>query len=48
MDKYEYEECGYIYDEEKGETGLNVKKGTTFGSLPDFIICTVCGAFVKL
>ncbi len=44
MDKYECEGCGYVYDEAKGETGLNIKRGKTFESLSDSIVCSVYGA----
>ena len=52
MDKYECTECCYVYDEAKGEAGLSIKRGTRFEDLPDFIVCSVCGApkskFVKV
>ena len=52
MDQYECKDCGYVYDEAKGEKGINIKRGTHFEDLPDIIVCSVCGApktnFVKV
>ena len=51
MAQYECSECGYVYDEEKGEISSGTAPGTLFDDLPDTYVCPVCGAgkayFVK-
>jgi rubredoxin len=43
--------CGYIYDEEQGDTESGAVAGTTFEQLPDGWTCPLCGVgkeeFVK-
>ena len=34
--------CGYIYDEEKGDTGSGITPGTLFANLPENWICPIC------
>ena len=52
MGQYECAECGYIYDEEKGDIATNVAPNTKLEDLPDDWICPICGAgrsyFVKI
>lgn len=52
MAQYECSECGYVYDEEKGESASGTKLGTSFDDLPDTYVCPICGAgkayFVKI
>jgi rubredoxin len=44
--------CGYIYDEEMGDSSSSIEPGTPFDELPDEWLCPVCGAgkseFVEL
>ena len=35
--------CGYIYDEEQGDSESGVAPGTSFEKLPDDWTCPVCG-----
>ena len=42
MQKYVCGVCGYIYDPEKGDSG--VSPGVAFESVPADWICPVCGA----
>jgi len=44
MAKWKCSVCGYIYDEEKGDTLANALPGTKFSELPDDWTCPVCGA----
>ena len=52
MEKYECPDCCYVYDEAVGEKGLGINRGTRFEDLPDYMVCSVCGApkdrFVKV
>jgi rubredoxin len=43
MTKFKCKLCGYIYDEEVGDPGNNIKKGTKFSQLPDDWVCPICG-----
>ncbi|MBR9675704.1 rubredoxin [Candidatus Woesearchaeota archaeon] len=43
MAEFECKPCGYIYDEEKGDTENGIKEGTRFGELPDVWVCPLCG-----
>lgn len=44
MKKYTCTVCGYVYDEEKGDTDSGIAPGTKFEDLPDTWVCPVCGA----
>jgi pyruvate oxidase len=44
MGKWRCRVCGYIYDEERGETATATPAGTTFSSLPDTWRCPICQA----
>jgi len=35
--------CGWEYDEEKGDSTLNIAPGTKFSDLPEDFECPVCG-----
>lgn len=42
--KYVCTTCGYIYDEEKGDTEHGLPPGTKFADLPDNWTCPICYA----
>ncbi|HID42708.1 MAG TPA: rubredoxin [Archaeoglobaceae archaeon] len=44
MDKYQCTVCGYVYDEEEGDSESNFPPGTKWDDLPDDWVCPVCGA----
>ncbi|HZK22293.1 MAG TPA: rubredoxin [Oscillospiraceae bacterium] len=44
MKKYECIICGYVYDEEQGDSGSGIAAGTKFEELPEDWVCPVCGA----
>ena len=44
MQKYECEDCGYIYDPEIGDEENAIKAGTSFEDLPEDWVCPDCGA----
>ncbi len=44
MAKFRCTICGYIYDEEVGESSTENPPGTKFSSLPDDWVCPICGA----
>ncbi len=44
MKKYECKICGYIYDEENGDSANGINPGTKFEDLPDDWVCPICGA----
>jgi len=35
--------CGYIYNEETGEPGVDIAPGTIWADVPDSFECPVCG-----
>ena len=39
--------CGCIYDPDRGDRKLKIKKGTKFKELPKEWKCPVCGASTK-
>lgn len=44
MQKLQCRVCGYVYDEQKGESAGGIKEGTLFENLPAEWKCPVCGA----
>jgi len=42
MEKWKCIVCGYVYDPEKGEDGI--EPGTPFEKLPEDWVCPLCGA----
>jgi rubredoxin len=44
MAKYRCNVCGYIYDEEMGESSTKTPPGTKFSNLPNDWACPMCGA----
>jgi len=44
MAKWRCTVCGYIYDEEEGDSTNDIEPGTKFEELPDDWVCPVCGA----
>jgi len=44
MSRWKCSVCGYIYDEDTGESATGTPTGTLFGDLPDDWTCPVCGA----
>ncbi len=44
MKNYRCKVCGYIYDQQKGDTDGGIKPGTPFEEIPDDWVCPVCGA----
>jgi len=43
MDKYVCTVCGYVCDQEKGDTDGGIAPGTKFEDIPDDWVCPVCG-----
>lgn len=35
--------CGWIYDEEKGDSDYDLAPGVPFEELPDDFVCPLCG-----
>lgn len=48
MAKWRCVVCGYVYDEEKGDSGHGIAPGTKFESLPADWVCPICGASREL
>ncbi len=44
MAKYECVVCGWVYDEEKGDSDSGVAAGTKWDNLPEDWVCPMCGA----
>lgn len=44
MAKYKCLVCGYVYDEETGDSSQKVAPGTAWRNLPDNWVCPICGA----
>jgi rubredoxin len=44
MAKYQCTVCGYVYDEEEGDSESNVPPNTLWDDLPEEWVCPVCGA----
>lgn len=42
MKKYVCDVCGWIYDEELGDSDLGIAPGTKFEELPDDFECPLC------
>lgn len=42
--KYVCTLCGYVYDEEEGDSTQDIAPGTKFNDLPDTWTCPLCGA----
>ena len=42
MAKYVCEVCGYVYDEDLGDSDNNIKAGTRFEELPADWLCPLC------
>ena len=43
MKKYVCQVCGYVYDEEKGDSSQGIAPGTAFEDLPEDYECPLCG-----
>lgn len=43
MKKYVCQVCGYVYDEEKGDSAQGIAPNTSFDDLPDNYECPLCG-----
>lgn len=41
--KYVCDACGWTYDEEKGDSELDIAPGTKFEDLPEDFQCPLCG-----
>ena len=41
--KYVCNVCGWVYDEEVGDTENGIAPGTKFEYLPDDFVCPLCG-----
>ena len=41
--KWKCKICGYVFDEDNIEEGLNIPEGTKFEDLPDDFVCPLCG-----
>ncbi len=44
MKKYICDICGFVYDEELGDSDNNVAPGTKWEDVPDDYVCPICGA----
>jgi len=44
MAKYECMVCGWVYDEDIGDSDSGVAAGTKFADIPDDWVCPMCGA----
>ena len=44
MQKWMCENCGFVYDEEKGLPEFDIPPGTRFEDLPDDWTCPDCGS----
>ncbi len=42
MSKYECPDCGYIYDEDKGEAHEGYPPGTKWSAIPEDFPCPAC------
>lgn len=40
--KYVCDVCGWIYDEELGDSDLSIEPGTKFQDLPEDFVCPLC------
>jgi len=47
VSEYRCPECGYTYDEEKGDTHEGYSPGTAFSALPDDFACPDCSVRFK-
>lgn len=47
MDKWVCQTCGYVYDEEKGDSEHGIAPGTPFGALPPIPSCSLPNADQK-
>ena len=45
--KYICKVCGYIYDQEKGDSDGGLKPGTRFSDIPEDWVCPTCGVTKK-
>ena len=43
MAKYACTVCGYVYDEELGDTDVGIEPGTLWEDVPDTFVCPLCG-----
>lgn len=43
MAKYVCTICGYVYDEDLGESDQGIAAGTKWGDVPEDFTCPVCG-----
>ncbi len=43
MSKYVCDVCGWVYDEELGDSDLKIAAGTKFEDLPEDFVCPLCG-----
>ena len=43
MKKYVCTVCGYVYDEDSGDSDKGIVPGTRFGDLSDDFMCPLCG-----
>ena len=44
MEKYVCNLCGYVYDEETGDSDNGISAGTKFEDLPEDWVCPLCQA----
>ena len=44
MEKWVCVVCGYVYDEEAGDTDSGIAAGTKFEDIPEDWVCPLCGA----
>ncbi len=47
MSEFKCPECGYLYDEEKGDEHEGYAPGTLFEALPDEFVCPDCSVRYK-
>jgi rubredoxin len=47
MDRFVCPDCGYVYDEAKGDVHEGYAPGTPFARLPDDFVCPDCAVRAK-
>ncbi len=48
VSRYRCPECGFLYDEERGNPREGFAPGTSWGAIPEDFVCPDCGVRDKL